>query len=85
MTDNGRTQFLQKFGRRLHAARKRQGWTLQECAAHTRVSYSNLSAMEHGKRSLYIEHLPALAQGLGVSLDYLLFPESPETCSGDSS
>jgi transcriptional regulator with XRE-family HTH domain len=82
MTNNGRAQFLQNFGRRLHAARKRQGWTLQECAVHTKVSYSNLSAMEHGKRSLYIEHLPALAQGLGVSFTYLLLPESPDQASG---
>jgi len=42
------------------------------------MSYSNLSMIERGKRSMYVEHLPALAKALGVSVQYLLGEEEPE-------
>lgn|SRR5574341_1363568 len=72
MTGERRQQFLQQFGRRVRAARILRGTTLQECAAQADMSYSNLSMIERGKRSMYVEHLPALAQALGVSVQYLL-------------
>src|SRR5712692_9118737 len=62
MTGERRQQFLQQFGRRVRAARILRGTTLQECATQAGMSYSNLSMIERGKRSMYVEHLPALAK-----------------------
>jgi transcriptional regulator with XRE-family HTH domain len=75
MTGERRHQFLQQFGRRVRAARILRGTTLQECAIQAGMSYSNLSMIERGKRSMYVEHLPALAHALGVSVQYLLGEE----------
>jgi|SRR5712691_2255002 transcriptional regulator with XRE-family HTH domain len=77
MTGERRQQFLQQFGRRVRAARILRGSTLQECAAQAGMSYSNLSMIERGKRSMYVEHLPALAKALGVSVQYLLGVDEP--------
>ena len=79
MTGERRQQFLQQFGRRVRAARILRGTTLQECAFQAGISYSNLSMIERGKRSMYVEHLPALAKALGVSVQYLLGEEDPES------
>src|SRR2546423_2517713 len=75
MTGERRQQFLQHFGRRVRAARILRGTTLQECAAEAGMSYSNLLNIERGKRSMYVEHLPHLAQALGVSASYLVGDE----------
>ena len=82
MTGERRHQFLQQFGRRVRAARILRGTTLQECATQAGISYSNLSMIERGKRSMYIEHLPALAQALEVTVQYLLGEEEPDMDSG---
>jgi transcriptional regulator with XRE-family HTH domain len=79
MTGERRQQFLQQFGRRVRAARILRGTTLQECATQAGISYSNLSMIERGKRSMYVEHLPALAHALGVSVQYLLGEEDQES------
>src|SRR5437879_722565 len=77
MTGERRQQFLQQFGRRVRAARILKGLSLQECATLAGISYSNLSVIERGKRSMYVEHLPALAQALGVRAHYLLGEGAP--------
>jgi transcriptional regulator with XRE-family HTH domain len=79
MTGERREQFLQQFGRRVRAARILRGTTLQECATEAGISYSNLSMIERGRRSMYVEHLPALAKALGVSVQYLLAEGEPES------
>ena len=78
MIGERRQQFLQQFGRRVRAARILRGSTLQECATEAGMSYSNLSMIERGKRSMYVEHLPALAKALGVNVQYLVGGEEPE-------
>ena len=78
MIGERRQQFLQQFGRRVRAARILRGSTLQECAIEAGMSYSNLSMIERGKRSMYVEHLPALAKALGVNVQYLVGGEEPE-------
>jgi transcriptional regulator with XRE-family HTH domain len=78
MTSDRRQKFLQQFGRRVRAARILRGSTLQQCADQANISYSNLSMIERGKRSMYVEHLPALARALGVSVQYLLGEEEPD-------
>ena len=78
MIGERRQQFLQQFGRRVRAARILRGSTLQECATEAGISYSNLSMIERGKRSMYVEHLPALAKALGVRVQYLVGEEESE-------
>jgi transcriptional regulator with XRE-family HTH domain len=77
MIGERRQQFLQQFGRRVRAARILKGLSLQRCADQAGISYSNLSVIERGKRSMYVEHLPALAKALGVDVQYLLGEEDP--------
>jgi transcriptional regulator with XRE-family HTH domain len=72
MTSERRQQFLQQFGRRVRAARILKGLTLQECAEQAGISYSNLSVIERGRRSMYVENLAALATVLDVCVPYLL-------------
>src|SRR5262245_65934148 len=78
MTGERRQQFLQQFGRRVRAARILRGTTLQECATQAGISYSNLSMIERGKRSMYVEHLTALAKALRVRVQYLMGEEDAE-------
>jgi transcriptional regulator with XRE-family HTH domain len=78
MAGERRQQFLQQFGRRVRAARILKGFSLQQCATLAGLSYSNLSVIERGKRSMYVEHLPALAQALGVRVPYLLGEGAPD-------
>jgi transcriptional regulator with XRE-family HTH domain len=67
-----REKFLQHFGRRVRASRILRGLTLKDCAARAGMSYTNLSMIERGRRSMYVENVPALAEVLGVSVQYLL-------------
>ena len=72
MTSERRQQFLQQFGRRVRAARILKGLTLQDCADQAGISYSNLSVIERGRRSMYVENLSELARVLDVCVPYLL-------------
>ena len=72
-----REKFLQHFGRRVRAARTLRGLTLKECAERAGMSYTNLSMIERGRRSMYIESVPALATTLGVSVQYLVLGDEP--------
>jgi transcriptional regulator with XRE-family HTH domain len=64
--------------RRLRALRAERGLTLAEVADAAGMSLSTLSRLETGARRLALDHLPALARGLGVPVDALLAaPERP--------
>ena len=67
-----RERFLQHFGRRVRASRILRGLTLKACAERAGMSYTNLSMIERGRRSMYVESVPDLAAALGVSVQYLL-------------
>jgi transcriptional regulator with XRE-family HTH domain len=58
--------------RRLRELRTEQGLTLQQVAERASIDISTLSRLEAGKRRLALDHLPALAAALGVSVDELL-------------
>jgi len=64
--------------RRLRELRHDQALTLQQVAERADLDVSTLSRLESGKRRLALDHLPALARGLGVSVDALLGVETPE-------
>jgi transcriptional regulator with XRE-family HTH domain len=58
--------------RRLRELRTERGLTLQEVAEEANIDISTLSRLEAGKRRLALDHLPALAAALGVSVDALV-------------
>ena len=74
-----RPVFLTTFGRRVRAARILKGLTLKECAEAAGMSYGNLSQIERGKRSMYIENLHQLAKAIGVTAHYLLGEENHQS------
>ena len=57
---------------RLRSLRHQQGLTLQQVADAAHIDVSMLSRLEAGKRRLALEHIPPLADALGVSSDDLL-------------
>jgi len=63
--------------RRLRALRTERGLTLQQVAARANIDISTLSRLEAGKRRLALDHIPALADALGVSADELLASSPP--------
>lgn len=58
--------------RRLRELRAERGLTLQQVAARANIDVSTLSRLESGKRRLALDHVPALADALGVTADDLL-------------
>ena len=70
-----------KIGDSLKAARTRLGWTRETLAHHSGISWSAISQIESGRRrDVRLGTLSALAEALGVSVDY--FPTHPRmTCS----
>jgi transcriptional regulator with XRE-family HTH domain len=56
----------------LKAARQRLGWSREELAYHSGVSWSAISQIEAGRRvDVRLSSLSALARALGVTTDYL--------------
>ena len=58
--------------RRLRELRTEQGLTLQQVSERAHIDVSMLSRLESGKRRLALDHIPRLAEALGVSTDDLL-------------
>jgi transcriptional regulator with XRE-family HTH domain len=58
---------------RLRAARERLGWSREELAVHSGVSWSAIAQAESGRRrNLRPRTLSRLSRALGVSMDYLV-------------
>jgi len=60
------------LGERVRLQRMARGLTQTELAALTGIPIPNLSRIEHGRQSIYVERLLDLARVLQVSTDYLL-------------
>jgi transcriptional regulator with XRE-family HTH domain len=57
----------------LKAARARLGWSRETLAHHSGVSWSAIAQIESGRRKdVRLSSLSALAEALGVSVDYLI-------------
>ena len=69
---------LDQLGPRLRAARRARGWTLDELASLAGMSASTLSRLESGKRQASLELLVPLTRQLGIRVDDLIQPESPD-------
>ena len=62
-----------RVGGTLKAARERRGWSREALAYHSGVSWSAISQIESGRRKdVRLTSLSALADALGVSVDYLV-------------
>lgn len=57
---------------RLRELRIERGLSQEEVASAAHLAASTLSRLESGKRRLTLDHLPVLAEALGVSVDELL-------------
>ena len=65
----------------MKAARKRLGWSREALAYHSGVSWSAIAQIETGRRKdVRLSSLAALAEALGVSVDYLIgaAPTTPD-------
>lgn len=60
------------LGARIAALRRQAGWNQAELAEKLRISPSAVGMYEQGRREPSADILVALAQVLGVSVDYLL-------------
>jgi transcriptional regulator with XRE-family HTH domain len=62
-----------RIGASLKAARARLGWSRETLAHHSGVSWSAIAQIESGRRKdVRLSSLSALAEALGVSVDYLI-------------
>ena len=74
----------------MRALRRERGLSQEEVADRAGMAASTLSRLESGERRLALDHLPPLAQALGVSVGDLLAPatadprvvEKPRTVEG---
>ena len=66
-----------RIGVFLRAARTRAGWSREALAFHSGVSWSAIAQIESGRRKdVRLSSLSALADALGVSVDYLIGTEA---------
>jgi transcriptional regulator with XRE-family HTH domain len=69
---------LSLVGPRLRDARRDRGWTLDDLAGRADMSASTLSRLESGKRQASLELLVPLTRQLGIRIDDLLAPATPD-------
>jgi transcriptional regulator with XRE-family HTH domain len=69
---------IDQVGPRLRAARHAAGLTLEEVAARPGMSVSTLSRLEAGKRQASLALLVPVTRQLGIRLDDLVSPETPD-------
>jgi transcriptional regulator with XRE-family HTH domain len=61
-----------RLARAVRSARERAGWTREELAVHSGLSWAAIAQIESGRRQeIRVSSLLALAGALGVSVDYL--------------
>lgn len=63
---------------RVRGLRIARGWTLDSLAVRCKLSASTISRIETGAQRITLEHLVAISQALGTSLDRLVEPEGNE-------
>jgi transcriptional regulator with XRE-family HTH domain len=73
LTEGVETVESSRIGSTLKAARTRLGWSREALAFHSGVSWSAIAQIESGRRKdVHLSSLSALANALGVSVDYLI-------------
>lgn len=65
------------FGREMHTKRRMQNLTQKDLAEKLHMSVRTVIQTERGQNSPRFETVAIFAQELGISLDAILFPDSP--------
>jgi transcriptional regulator with XRE-family HTH domain len=61
-----------RFGKRIRALRKKQGWTQVYMAEHVGMDRSFISDLENGRKEICIRNLDLLATAFGISISKLI-------------
>jgi transcriptional regulator with XRE-family HTH domain len=61
-----------RFGKKLRALRKKQGWTQVYMAEHVGMDRSFISDLENGKKEICIRNLDLLATTFGMTIPQLM-------------
>ena len=67
-----RPDILERFGQRVRALRKEQGYTQEGFAAACELDRTYMGGIERGERNLALKNIDAIARALGVSLSELM-------------
>jgi transcriptional regulator with XRE-family HTH domain len=61
-----------RFGKRIRALRKKQGWTQVYMAEYVGIDRSFISDLENGRKEICIRNLELLATAFGMSVSKLM-------------
>ena len=67
-----RADILERFGQRVRALRKEQGYTQEGFAAACELDRTYMGGIERGERNLALKNIDAIAQALRISLSELM-------------
>ena len=71
-------RIAETIGRNLQRLRSQRGWTQEQLAEKAGISTSFCANIERGIKGVSLPVLYNLANTLGVSVDYLLYPEQSD-------
>ena len=71
-------RIAETIGRNLQRLRAQRGWTQEQLAEKAGISTSFCANIERGIKGVSLPVLYNLANTLGVSVDYLLYPEQSD-------
>ena len=63
---------LERFGQRVRALRKEQGYSQEAFAAACELDRTYIGGIERGERNVALRNIEAIAQTLGISLAELM-------------
>jgi transcriptional regulator with XRE-family HTH domain len=66
------------FGRRLAALRHAKGWSLEDLAGESGISWRYISDVERGYRNIGLVNICRLARALGVAPSKLMSFDQPD-------
>jgi len=67
-----RADILERFGQRVRALRKEQGYSQEAFAAACELDRTYVGGIERGERNVALRNIEAIAQTLGISLAELM-------------
>lgn len=67
-----RAQLLKRFGQRVRALRKEQGYSQESLGAACQLDRTYIGGIERGERNVSLENIKAIADTLGMTLAELM-------------
>ncbi|MDB5336016.1 MAG: anaerobic benzoate catabolism transcriptional regulator [Planctomycetaceae bacterium] len=67
-----RAKLLKRFGQRVRALRKAQGYSQESLGAACELDRTYIGGIERGERNVSLENINAIASSLGLTLAQLL-------------